>query len=427
MQNSLTFIENCEIINYIIMKKNSIAICALFCTVIAYGSGFQTLEQGAANMGNANAGATVNSNADASSAFWNPSAGFNTGLKVGETKLDVVANMVISSFDFTGGFAGTPPTKSGDAGTVSVVPNFFIIHQLKEDILLSMSITAPYALETDYGNDWVGNMFALKSNITTFDFNPSISFKLNEYITFGGGVSAQWLHGELSQMSAYGEADVTGASWGVGGNIGFTVNYAEDGRVGFHWRSEVSHTAKGNQHLNGNIVAPVELDLTTPHTFNIGWYQRLRGDLKKFAIMAEYSYTMWSVFEDLTISYRDHNGILTSYSEDWRNTSRIAVGMHFYPLDNDDLVVRLGTAWDQTPIKDAEHRYARIPCTDRIWFSAGLGYKWNNFNFDLGYTYIYFYDKPKMNEKNPATGATIFSGYFEGNAHVVSAQIGYKF
>ena len=44
------------------MKKRIIAMGALFCalTSTVIGAGFQTLEQGAANIGNANAGATVN-------------------------------------------------------------------------------------------------------------------------------------------------------------------------------------------------------------------------------------------------------------------------------------------------------------------------------------------------------------------------------
>ncbi len=418
------------------MKKRIIALSALFCAYTSViGAGFQTLEQGAANMGNANAGATVNSNADASAAFWNPSAGFNIGLKTGETKLDVAATIVASTFDFVGNWEGKDPIKSGDAGYVSVVPNMFVMHQLKEDIMLSLSVTAPYALETKYDENWVGSSIALHSNVTTIDINPSIAYKVNDWLTIAGGVSAQWAHGKLTSAPFIGYGDpthlrITGDSWGVGGNIGFTINYAEDGRIGFHWRSEVSHTIKGNSNCESPLVAyspqrmcgPVQLDISTPHTFNIGWYQRLRDDWKKFAVMAEYSYTMWSCFEDLTINFRDTGGQLTSYKEDWRDTSRVGVGMHYYATD--DLTLRLGTCWDQTPIKSSTLRYARIPCTDRIWFTAGIGYKYENWNFDLGYMFIWFYDDPKMNDEHQGK---ILKGYFEGRAHVASFQVGYKF
>lgn len=420
------------------MNRKLTAICALFCAyTTSFGAGFQTLEQGAANLGNALAGASVNSNADASAAFWNPSAGFNVPLKEGETKVDVAANMIISVFDFNATEVTSPDPslngrtgKSGDAGCVSVVPNFYLLHKLKDDIILSLSVTAPYALETDYEKSWVGRNMAWNSALTTMDINPSIAFKINEYLTVSGGVSAQWIHANLSQAYpfSYNEVRVSGSDWGVGGNIGFTVNYAEDGRVGFQWRSEVSHNINGNNHLNDAVIAPINADLTLPHTFNVGWYQRLRGDWKPLALMAEYSYTMWSSFESLTIKNSSTGAIVSDQKEDWRNTSRVSVGAHIYPLETDDFVVRLGTCWDQTPIKDAEHRYARIPCTDRIWFSCGFGYKYENWNFDVAYTYIYFYDNPKMNDSmaTPA-GATKIKGYFEGRAHVVALQVGYKF
>ncbi len=425
------------------MKKGLFAMSALFGATAVFGSGFQTLEQGASNLGTALAGSSVNANADASAAFWNPSSGFNAGLKVGETKVDLAGNIVISKFDFvcTKAVSNFPPDpnpidgrtgKSGDAGCVNVVPNFFVLHQLTEDILLSLSVTAPYALETDYDDDWVGRQMALNSNLTTFDINPSVAYKINDYLSISGGVSAQWLHANLSSSpDLINEYTVTGSSWSVGGNIGFTVNYAEDGRFGFQWRSEVSHNITGNNHRNDSVIYPVECDVDLPQSFTVGWYQRLRGDLKRFALMIDYSYTLWSCFDRLYISNTaDPSNPACNQDEDWRNTSRVCAGIHFFPLENDDLVIRLGTAWDQTPIKDSKHRYARIPCTDRIWFSGGIGYKYENFNIDLAYTYILFCDEPNMNDKTTINGLPFSSeieGYFEGRAHVVSVQIGYKF
>ena len=52
------------------MKKQILTAGALIVASLSFGAGFQTLEQGAANLGTANAGATVNANADASAAFW---------------------------------------------------------------------------------------------------------------------------------------------------------------------------------------------------------------------------------------------------------------------------------------------------------------------------------------------------------------------
>ena len=404
------------------MKKRDIAAGALFCaSTMIYGAGFQTLEQGASNLGSALAGATVNANGDATAAFWNPSAAFNIGLEKGETKVDVAANIVISKFDFEK--TNAPVGNSGDAGCVSVVPNIYAAHKLTDDIILTLSMSAPFALETNYNEDWAGRECALKSNITTLEIAPGIAAKLNDYISVSAGPAIQWLHAELTNGLPFGMPDMslTGESWAVGAFAGFTVNYAEDGRIGFQYRSQTSHNIEGNRHVGGTVTNPISCDLKLPHTFTVGWYQRLRGDWKRFAVMAEYAYTMWSCFDVLDI--QGSGG--APQQEQWRDTSRVAFGVHFFPLEDDSLVIRLGSAWDQTPIKEDKYRHARIPCTDRIWFSGGVGYKYGNWNFDVAYTYIYFYEDPKMFDNTISSGA--IEGYFEGRAHVVAVQAGYKF
>lgn len=69
----------------------------------------------------------------------------------------------------------------------------------------------------------------------------------------------------------------------------------------------------------------VGVDLDLPHTFTVGWYQRLRGDLKRIALMADYSYTLWSSFDMLSIEGSGTPGV----KEDWRNTSRVAFGVPY--------------------------------------------------------------------------------------------------
>ena len=49
--------------------KNLLAVSSLAAANFAFAAGYQIVEQGAANMGNAMAGATANANNDASAAF----------------------------------------------------------------------------------------------------------------------------------------------------------------------------------------------------------------------------------------------------------------------------------------------------------------------------------------------------------------------
>ena len=82
-------------------------------------------------------------------------------------------------------------------------------------------------------------MKGTRSYLYTTDINPSIAYKVNDWFSIGGGVSAQFAYCTLASYTPYGNLDYTGQSWSIGGNIGFSIQYAEDGRFGFSWRSQV--------------------------------------------------------------------------------------------------------------------------------------------------------------------------------------------
>ena len=103
----------------------------------------------------------------------------------------------------------------------------------------------------------------------------------------------------------------------------------------------------------------------------------------------------------------------------------MAFGIHYYPEFDKNMVIRFGTAWDESPVRNASFRTARIPCTDRVWLSCGLGYQYDKFNFNLGYTYILFLEDPSINNASPS-GLGTMKGYFTGMANVVSVQVGMK-
>ncbi len=421
------------------MKNRILTLAALFCTSGAFGSGFQVLEQGAGNIGSALAGATTNAGGDASAAFWNPSALFFSGFQVGDMLVDSAVNFVVPNFDFIDmgstdlgmqqGNIDDAPNDGGNGGELAVVPNFFVVYRATENIGFSFSVTSTYGLTTEYDNNWYGRFHGVESDLKTIDINPSLAYKINDYFSIFGGISAQFLHAKLTQAYALAfpnlvMAKITAQSWGVGGNAGITIKYADDGRIGFAWRSEVAQSVSGNMRINGDVVAPAYADINLPQTFNIGIYQRLPGRYNRFAVMADYAYTLWSSFGRLCIKNKQTDAVISDTQESWRNVSRVSVGLHYYPEFNENLVLRIGSAWDQSPVKSKEYRTVRIPCTDRIWFACGLGYKYQDISIDIGYMYIWFYENPLIENTGP-TGT--IKGKFHGRASVVSAQVSVKF
>lgn len=48
-----------------------------------------------------------------------------------------------------------------------------------------------------YGSDWAENQRGISGSVTTVDINPNVAWKVNDYISLGGGVSALWTHSKI--------------------------------------------------------------------------------------------------------------------------------------------------------------------------------------------------------------------------------------
>ena len=445
----------------------------MFATSIGVqAAGFQILEQGASNLGTANAGATVNANNDASAAFWNPSAAFFTKKR---GQIDMTANLIMPSFTLTGGqfsntrtvtipafgAAGGPTTtvtrssqyNGGDAGDPAVVPNMFATYKITDDLLFSLSITSPYSLGTKYTDGFAGSMQGLASELLTIDINPSLAYKITDKLSIGAGFSVQYLQAKLSSRILDTKIAMDGHSWGWGGNVGLTYEYMEGGRIGISYRSQISHNLKGDMRRNGVRTDDIDAWVTLPNTLNVGIYQRGWGEgWRQFAVMADYGWTSWSTFKQLNIKDAKTGHTINGTDEEphgteenWFNTSRIAAGIHWYPefVSNDALVFRLGFAWDQAPV--AKHnRTVRIPDSDRFWLSCGLGYTYKEtVTFNLGYTFLIIpdsgidrtetktvtrtVDTPMGAQKAIISTQSRVKGTYAGYANLVSASIGVAF
>ena len=205
--------------------KTSLATAAVLAFASgAFAAGYQIVEQGASNMGTAMAGATVNANNDASAAFWNPSATSFMGLDVGKTRMDSVLSIVVPTLcvNNRGSTPEIPGTDNhGTCGTNELVPNFFLAHRLSEDFTVTLSVTAPYGLESKYNTNWFGKYQAERSYLFTTDVNPSIAYKVTDWLSISGGVSGQFAYCSLSQFTPMGMMDLTGESFPIGKMFGY--------------------------------------------------------------------------------------------------------------------------------------------------------------------------------------------------------------
>src|SRR5206468_7396828 len=110
-----------------------------------------------------------------------------------------------------------------------------------------IGISVPFGLKTEYDSDWIGRFQGIMSKVETLNINPSLSYKLSETASIGGGISYQRGKVDLKTGVNYpanlsgaigptfdgqNTTSVDGDTWGF--NVGGHFNVAPPTRGGIH-------------------------------------------------------------------------------------------------------------------------------------------------------------------------------------------------
>ena len=433
----------------------------------ALASGFAIIEQSVSGLGTAYSGGAAAA-VDGSTIFFNP-AGMT--LLEGQQVMAGV-HVIVPSAKFTN--QGTTnalgqPISGGngsDGGVVKPVPNLYYTANLGNGWAVGLGLHAPFGLATEYDKDWVGRYHGVKSSVETININPSVAYRVNEHLSLGAGGSAQYMDVNLTSMVDFGlaaysnsgfqpalaglasnpaadiHADMTADDWGYGYNLGLLYEFDKNSRIGAAYRSRIKHKLEGDvdfslqnpaylaaygldagaaaafpdQDLTGDITLPAIASLSGYHRINPQW-----------AVMADLTWTEWSTFKELVIEFEGSlpDSVTT---EKWEDSWRYSVGATYAPVEQ--LELRLGLAYDETPIPDARHRTPRIPGNNRFWTAFGVGYRiTEQLNLDFGYAHLFIKDakisKSLADAENLSRGS--LRGEYDNAVDIASLDLTYRF
>ena len=243
--------------------------------------------------------------------------------------------------------------------------------------------------------------------------------------------------------------EISGNNWNVGFTLGAIFEYwkgddqsfLQDGRFGVSYRSGISHNLKGPaefrnvpaitapgapvpfpqptafQDVSFNQEAIAQLNL--PEIYHFSLFQRFA---RQFAIMGDIAWTRWNTLQSIPIVFQNAGTAPETLQLKYQDTLRYAVGFEWYAAKN--LTLRLGFAYDQTPIPSADFRTPRIPDSNKYLLSAG--FRWSPFSFmdiDLGYAHAFVLD-PMVNYTDP-TGHNV-RGEFDSAINIVGAAVTFR-
>jgi long-chain fatty acid transport protein len=411
-------------------------------------SGFAIQEKGITGLGQAFAGAAAVAE-DASTIWFNPAG-------LGFLERDEVAagiHWIIPWAEFTDGGstrAGGRPLGGATTATTdteALVPNFYVAKAVTDAVRVGVGINAPFGLVTEYDPTWVGRYHAIKSDLMTININPTLAYKVSDQLALAVGFNALYADIELSQaidqltisrgvVPDDGRLTLSGDDWGFGYNLGLMLQATPTTRLGFAYRSEIAVEPSGTADFEVDSRLPlatggrfvdtgVSSQVDLPRAFSASLAQDLG---EQWTVLGDITWTGWSSFPELRFQFDNplqSDGVTTV---DWDDAMRYSLGVH-YRYD-DALTLRVGVAYDETPVPSAERRTPRVPDADRTWIAIGASYRpWDDLYLDVGYTHIFVDDASVDNTLEssiPALQHTL-RGTYESRIDILSAGLRYTF
>jgi len=445
-----------------LLYQRFILLCS-FTTLTLYqswvsASGFGLIEHSASGIGNAFAGSAAIAE-DSSTIYYNP-AGMS---ELNGSQFIIAGHFISPKIDYSdeGSLSAQSNsltgTKMAEAGVNAIVPNLYFSSMLNENLVYGLGVNVPFGLTTEYEDDWVGRYHAIKSEMLTININPSIALKLTDNVSIGFGMNIQKLDVSITSAVDFGNvciavlpsgtctgmgltpqlddgfAKVSGDSWSTGLNFGTLIKITDMTRVGLSYRSAIKHSIEGDADFDVPTEAlpltasglftdsTAEAEVKLPASASLSLVHSL---VPKTHLLFDITWTQWSNFEELKVNYLESPQPDSVTTSNWNDIYRFSMGINHQIKSN--IKLRTGVAYDQSPIPDEVHRTPRIPDSDRVWLTAGIGIDLlKNVHVDIGYAHI-FGVKEKTNNTFESSVPTInhsLVGEYEVSVDIFSAQL----
>lgn len=404
-------------------------------STLTQAAGFQLAEYSATGLGRAYAGEAAM--ADNASAQWRNPAMLTY---LNGTQVSAGAIYVNPNVDVDGTVKhqqlGQTAASSKDFAHDAVIPNFYLSHQLNEQVVLGFALGTNYGMETDLGTEFAASHFGNQASVISKEANLNIAYQILPQLSIGGGV--RYVMGEghfgatapaknalkLPQGTTLKYMEGEDNSWGWQVGTAWQIN--EDHRLGFAYKSEVMMDFEGHaEGITYGAYKPGMMSIALPATAELASFHQLN---EQWAIHASLNWTDWSSFKELTAVFPEKSDLIKS--ENWEDNYRIAIGTT-YQYDA-KLALRAGVAYDTSAVDD-KNRTATIPETDRTWLSLGASYVATpQLTLDAGFTYIFAKDatisEPRDDSDKPSA---LIGGAFDanvtGNVWLIGVQANYRF
>lgn len=382
----------------------------------AQATAFQLREGSAAAQGASLAGRTANDR-DVSFALANPAA--LRGVEGGEVSGGLSGILILTEARASGtGGLGPGFDTEDEPGGAAAIPSFAAGWRWSDEIVIGLTVQAPFGLSTEYDRDFVGAFDGVESALETIAVTPLLAFEPADGLAIAGGPVIQYAHAKLTSLRAPGELiELEGDDIALGFKLGALLDIGSRTTAGLAFSYGIEHTLEGEfTNYPPPFAGDGEAELPLPAVASVGVVHALRDDIR---VMAEVEWTGWNAYDQITITDPDAPVPIVR-EENYDNSFMAAVGGEYDWSDG--LTLRAGVAYDRSPTVDAT-RNVSVPDSDRYWLSAGASYEvTERIGLDAAYTLLLAEDAEVRLKRTPAPTTVSY----ESTIHLLSVNARYR-
>lgn len=410
--------------------KKLLLILTVASPILLFAQGSQVNTQGIKSLGMAGAGSALF--LDETSIFYNPGALVN--LNGNAASVAATAVMYRSAFrelnsyqQYNTKFKISPPFSA-----------FATFGPKNTWWKAGIGVYTPFGGSVDWGQDWPGKFELNNLSLRAIYIQPTLSFKLTENFSFGGGFVYNIGTVDLSRSipvfnndGQAGRAELSGTGTGTGYNVGVFYNLENDFAISLSYRSKVITKLKDG---DAKFTVPSALaesfpkttfdaELPLPSSFNIGLAFPVS---ERVDIAIDGTFINYDIYQSLTFDYKHNTDDIigddpledTHQEKNYQKGFSGKIGANYKASQKVQL--RAGIGYVESPVKP-EYVYAETPDNNRLMASVGftcsLSEKW-----DLNASYTF----QRILQRTVTNTVTGLNGTFKTNIHAPGISLTYK-
>ena len=267
-----------------------------------------------------------------------------------------------------------------------------------------IAVYTPYGSTLKYEKGWEGRFSLTEITLRAIYVQPTFAYALTPQLSVGAGLmilaaGSVNLQRAIALPSAEGQITLDGKTkTGFGVNAGIFIKPSDKLSVGVSYRSKIDAKVVGGDVTVVNPIAALQsrfagnrfdATLPLPATYNIG-IGLTPND--KLTIGIDANLTQWSAYRALRFDFSKDGqpaqvgtGTFSESKRSYQDALTFRLGGQYKVTDK--LALRLGTAFDFSPVKDG-YVTPETPDGDRIIGTAGVGYNiTENFGVDASFMF----------------------------------------